>query len=275
MKKRTKIICSAIILSTACIASSAQAAKAAGISSLFSGARGVGNRISSGVRGALGRFEGAVRGLWGDMTSCGRRGNAVITKPKGESQQEVVYASLKISDGPTSNLPKNSILPTPKDDTAVIYTSVKKPTNSTSGRSSLSSFSSTSSESPYATSNPVSKNNSKNTIDTQEPLYQNSGYTGHDSAKNEIYSDVTKLPSSSSKITVKAQVHNPENTTNLSSSNTTTTKKTPPPVAKKPQKPTPPPRTTSLSSENILKTTSSSSENTKPTPAPRTLNTKF
>lgn len=274
MKKRTKIICSAIILSTACIASSAQAAKAAGISSLFSGARGVGNRISGGVRGALGRFGGAVRGLWGDMTSCGRRGNAVITKPKGESQREVVYASLKISGGPTSNLPKNSILPTPKDDTAVIYTSVKNPTNSTSGRSSLSSFSSTSSESPYATSNPVSKNNSKNTTHTQELLYQNSGYTGHDSAKNEIYSDVTKLPSSSSKINVKAQVHNPENTTNLSSSNTTTTKKTPPPVAKKPQKPTPPPRTTSLNSENILKTTSSS-ENTKPTPAPRTLNTKF
>ena len=275
MKKRTKIICSAIILSTACIASSAQAAKAAGISSLFSGARGVGNRISGGVRGAFGRFEGAVRGLWNDMTSCsGRRGNAVITKPKGESQQEVVYASLKISGGPTSNLPKNSILPTPKDDTAVIYTSVKKPTNSTSGRSSLSSFSSTSSESPYATSNPVSKNNSKNTTHTQEPLYQNSGYTGHDSAKNEIYSDVTKLPSSSSKITVKAEVHNPENTTNLSSSNTTTTKKTPPPVAKKPQKPTPPPRTSSLNSENILKTTSSS-DNTKPTPAPRTLNTKF
>ena len=273
MKKRTKIICSAIILSTACIASSAQAAKAAGISSLFSGARGVGNRISGGVRGALGRFGGAVRGLWGDMTSCGRRGNAVITKPKGESQREVVYASLKISGGPTSDLPENSILPTPKDD-PVIYTTVKKPTNSTSGRSSLSSFSSTSSESPYATSNPVSKNNSKNTNYTQEPLYQNSGYTGHDSAKNEIYSDVTKLPSSSSKITVKAEVHNPENTTNLSSSNTTTTKKTPPPVAKKPQKPTPPPRTSSLNSENILKTTSSS-ENTKPTPAPRTLNTKF
>ena len=274
MKKRTKIICSAIILSTACIASSAQAAKAAGISSLFSGARGVGNRISGGVRGAFGRFEGAVRGLWNDMTSCsGRRGNAVITKPKGESQQEVVYASLKISGGPTSDLPENSILPTPKDD-PVIYTSVKKPTNSTSGRSSLSSFSSTSSESPYATSNPVSKNNSKNTTHPQEPLYQNSGYTGHDSAKNEIYSDVTKLPSSSSKITVKAEVHNPENTTNLSSSNTTTTKKTPPPVAKKPEKPTLPPKTSSLNSENILKTTSSS-ENTKPTPAPRTLNTKF
>lgn len=275
MKKRTKIICSAIILSTACIASSAQAAKAAGISSLFSGARGVGNRISGGVRGALGRFGGAVRGLWGDMTSCsGRRGNAVITKPKGESQQEVVYASLKISGGPTSNLPENSILPTPKDDT-VIYTTVKNPTNSTSGRSSLSSFSSTSSESPYATSNSMSpNNNSKSPVHTQEPLYQNSGYTGHDSAKNGIYSDVTKLPSSSSKINVKAQVHNPENTTNLSSSNTTTTKKTPPPVAEKPKKPTPPPRTTSLNSENILKTTSSS-ENTKPTPAPRTLNTKF
>jgi len=250
--KRAKIICSAIILTTACIASSSQAAKAAGIgsrvrnagTSVTSGLSSMGNSISnffSNARSTLSRFAG-------NLTSCFRTSNTSggYTVEGTVSPDGTVYSTVRIKNsggGPTSVLPEGVTVPN-----ETIYTTVKVTNaggnNGGSGRSSrLSTFSndSSGSTSPYAVigtggtiTNPK-KSTNNSTSNNSGATYENLGYSGHNSAMDPLYASIQKSPKN---VTVTS--------TGTSNNTSQSPTKTPPPVAPKPKTPTPPPRTVSL-----------------------------
>ncbi|BAK81451.1 hypothetical protein [Candidatus Arthromitus sp. SFB-rat-Yit] len=293
--KRAKIICSAIILSSTVIASSAQAAKAAGLGTRV---RNVGASVTSGIRGIGDFFSGLgtrVSRWTSGLTSCFGRGNTTsggYTVEGTVGPDGTVYSTIKLKNnggGPNSVLPKDAVL-----IEEVIYTTVKKTNSGNNGSSSgrqnrLSTFSTDSggSTSPYAVVdsngkiNAPSKNpTSGSTSGNNGPTYENLGYHGHSSTGDPTYADINA--------TNKTPKPTVTSTTTSSTTSSTSPTKTPPPVAPKPKlnttgTSTSTTTTTSTSTSTSSSTTSSSSSGnqtktppatppkpTKPTPPLRT-----